>query len=332
MKIHSISASKIKTYKLCHFKYYLEYHLALDTGVSFAAEQGSMVHIILEKFGEAKRDGIEHPTIESTWYDEVLYAYREEELWKLSDKALNRDKACDSCGYYKDGNCFVAGKSIDKFAGCPKNEFDDAIWLVEKVINDKSLQNPLNKTVLDVEQWFDIKIQDGDETIPVIGLIDIVTELDKDTIEIVDYKSGNYTQSYKECIKDPQLLIYHLATRRSYKDYKNILITIYYLRKKPLTLAFSPQDEKATENALKKYWYEIKADNSPKRRCDRMDGSIEFDHVCKYMCNPEMCKVQHKIFMENGGIILPPNERTKEKRQWLKRLSEQSKPQLKTGD
>lgn len=326
MKVHSLSASKIKTIKQCEFKYYLEYHLALDTGTSFAAEQGSMVHVIFEKFGEAKRDGIDHPTIESTWYDEILYAYREEELWRLSNKALEREKDCDNCGHYNQGGCNIAGKPIDTFAGCPRDEFEDAIWLVEKVINDKTLQNPLNKKVIEVEQWFEMKIKDGNEEIPVVGLMDIVTELDNKTIEVVDYKSGNYTQSYNECVKDPQLLIYHLAARRSYKNYDNILITIYYLRKKPLTLAFGPADEAATERALKKYWMLIKANESPRRRCDKPNGKIEFDHVCKYMCNPEMCVKHYEEFVKNGCKILPANNVKKEKREWLKRLN--SKPQL----
>ena len=328
MKIHTLSASKIKTFKQCEFKYYIEYHLALDTGTTFAAEQGSMIHVVFEKFGEAKRDGIDHPTIESTWYDEVLYAYREEELWKLSEKALVREKTCDGCGHFNSGDCQIAGKPIDTFAGCPKDEFADAIWLIEKVINDKTLQSPLNKKVVQVEQWFELEIDDNGEKIPVVGLMDIVTELDNDTIEVVDYKSGNYTQSYNECLKDPQLLIYHFAARRSYKNYRNILVTIYYLRKKPMTLAFSPADERATENALKKYWTLIKSNESPRRRCDKMNGRVEFDHVCRYMCDPELCEKTYAEFVKNGCIILPANEKKKEKKEWLKRLSEGSKPQM----
>jgi hypothetical protein len=319
MKLYSLSASKIKTYKDCAFKFYLNYHLGLDLGTSFAADQGSMVHVILQKFGEANKLGIEDPPVKSKWYDYILHAYREEGIWKLSEKALNRPKACDSCPYHlaQNNSCFVNNSAIESFKGCPKDEFEDAIWLVQRIINDETLQNPLNKKIIDVEERFEIDIMDGEEVIPIVGYMDVVAELDKETIEVVDYKTGKHTMSYNECLTDPQLLIYHLAARRGYRGYQNIFITINYLRKKPVTLAFGQKDEDGTENAIKKYWYKIKSDESPRRRCDRLDGSVHFDHVCKYLCNIELCKKHHKEFLNNGGVILPANEQEKNRRRWL---------------
>jgi hypothetical protein len=331
MKIYSLSASKIKSYKMCPFKFYLEYHLQLGTGTTFAAEQGSMVHVVLEKMGQDVKDGIpkKESNIFNYWMDEVLYAYQEEGIWKLSPKALEREKQCIGCEYNLDGHCQIANMPIDNFEGCPKDEYEDALWLVQKVLNDESVNSPLNKKILDVEQLFKIQIPDGNSNITINGIIDVITELDNDTIEIVDYKTGKYVQSYNECAKDPQLLIYHLAAKTQWHNYRNFFITIYYLRKKPLTLSFSPKDEVGTENALKHYWHSIINDQSPKRRCDRWDGSVKYDHVCKYMCDIQTCEEQFDLFKANGYEILPaPPYSPKKRHKWLEGLK-QSKEEKK---
>lgn len=307
MRIHSLSASKISTYKECNFKYYLGYHLGIDSGTNFAAENGSMIHEIFENIAKDKMQGRD-PTMLSEWYHRVLYAYRENELWKLSNKAIEKEKKCETCQYVDEGRCTIVGKPIDKFKGCPKDIFNDTIKLVEKIINDKSIQNPLNKKIINVEDRFEITIEDGNEKIPVTGFIDIINELDKNTIEINDYKTGTKTKTYQECLKDPQLMIYHLAAKRTYKNYKNILVTIIFLRKEPITVCFNKSDEIATEASIKKYWYEIKNNVRPKRRCDNPDGSVTFDYYCKYLCDIKTCEKEYSKFVNNGYHILPEKE------------------------
>ena len=318
MKCDKLSASKIKTNKMCEFKYYLTYHLGIDLGTSFAAEQGSMVHVIFEKFGEAKRDGIKNPDIETKWYEYILYAYQKEGIWLLSDKALYREKACEGCQFHGiDNVCQLTNTDVSLFAGCPKDEFLDSIKLVEKIINDPGPNNPLNKEIIDVEQKFDLIIEDGNEKIPVNGIIDVVTKHSFDSIEIIDYKTGKHMMSYNECLKDPQLLIYNLAVNSQYKDYKNFFITINYLRANPITLCYEKEDLTKTTNSLIKNWYLIKGNQTPKRRCDRNDGTVVFDHICKYMCKPEICETHYKEFIDNGGIILPESQGERKKKTWI---------------
>lgn len=328
MRIFSLSASKIKTFKQCEFKYYLSYHLMLSTGTSFAAEQGSMVHVIFEKLGQDIRDGIplDDSYIYNNWRKEVLYAYREEELWRLSKLAEDREKQCTGCPFNIDGTCEVAGKPIDSFAGCPKDEYEDAINLCEKVIANKEVMFPLDRKIIDVEDVFKLEIPDGDnDPIVVNGIIDVVTELDDDTIEIVDYKTGKYIQSYNECAKDPQLLIYNLAVRRQRPEYKDVFITIYYLRRRPLTLTFEARDEEGTENALRHYYHTIKAIESPVRRCDRYGEGTSYDYVCDKMCDRKLCDEQWELFKANGKKILdPPENPVRERKEWLAHLLEGS--------
>ncbi len=283
------------------------YHLGLEDEASFAAENGTLMHFVFEKFGEAKRDGIEDAPIKSYWYDEILRAYQEG-LWMMSKKSLEASKSCETCEFNKYGTCEIADDNINNFQGCPKKDFLDTVELVRKIVEDKSPSSPLNKNIIDVEHKFELKIKHEGEEIPVIGYIDIITELDDETIEIVDWKSGKYTMSYEECSKDPQLLIYNLAVRSEFPSYKNFFITIWYLRSNAMTLSFGKEDFDSTKKALIKYWKLIKGDESPTRRCDRNNGTVYFDHICKYMCKPELCKVHFENFRNNDYTILPPKE------------------------
>ncbi len=310
MRLNSLSASKIKSYIICPWKFYLEYHLGLELDKKFAAEQGSLVHEILEEFGKARRDGIVSPEITSKWTDKILEAYKGKDgLWSLSKKAIAREKKCEGCQYNNDGTCYITKLSIDAFTGCPITEFNEALWLVEKVINNDSPDNPLNKKIKDVENKFTLFIVDGNEKIPVVGIMDLVTKFDDTTIEINDYKTGNFIPSYKEIQKDPQPLMYHLAAREIYGEYRDIIVTFWYLKKGPISLSFSKKDEQGTIRAIKHYWHTIRQDLCPKRRCDRPNGSVNFDFKCKNLCNPTICEQEHKKFVLNGGIILD-NEQT----------------------
>lgn len=298
MKLFKESASKIKSFKMCEFKYALEYHFGLQMAKNFAAEQGSLIHSVFETFGKAIKSGQPRPT---NWLDIVIKSYHDG-LWKLSKKAPDRAKDCENCEHYNKGSCFIVGQDITKFKGCPRDEFAECLKLIEGVIYDKSPNNPLNKKIIDVENRFNITV--GDENIPVNGIIDVVTEQDADTIEIWDYKTGSFQMSYDECKTDPQLLMYHLAGRKIYPQYKNILVTIFYLQDKPMTFAFSEKDERGTTMALVHYWHKIRNNICPRRRCDRQDGTVNFDWKCKAMCSPELCGQQYKKFIADGGALV----------------------------
>jgi hypothetical protein len=309
MRIYSLSASKIKTWKMCQFKFYLEYHLGMSTGTSFAAEQGSLVHAVLQQHAEGYKRGEKEPEIATTWREKVFRAYSDYGLWKIDTKMAAVDRRCGDCEHCHGDTCALAGEKFDAFEGCPIEDHADTVSLIEKVLNDESVNNPLNKEIIDIENRFQLQIPDGDDIIKVGGYMDIVTELDKDTVEVFDYKTGKHIQSYNVCLKDPQLLIYHLAARKEYPNYPNTLITIYYVRRRPITLSFGERDERGTERALKHYYHLIKHCDTPCRRCDRNDGSVNFDYVCEKMCDQKTCVEQYKKFAENGHVILPPPDK-----------------------
>ena len=90
-------------------------------------------------------------TIDATLLEAAdILPHQEEEIWRLSPKALDREKMCTECPFNLDGHCQVANLPIDGFQGCPRDEYEDAIWLVNSVLNAPEHQNPLKKKILDV--------------------------------------------------------------------------------------------------------------------------------------------------------------------------------------
>lgn len=320
MKCTGLSASRDKTYGMCEFKYYLGYHLGIQEEKKFPTEQGTFCHEIYEILALQVLEGQKNPKILKEWFGLLLNAYRntrkvknrfgyEEEippLWTLSKKALERDKTCESCKYFADGNCWVAGKKIDQFEGCPRDEFDDSVKLIEQVIYNPGPLNPLNKTLIAAEDVFQLQLEDGaGEIVKVNGIIDLVTELDSESIEIEDYKTGKWTQTWLECQEDIQFLIYFVAARAKYPQYKNVFVTAHYLKRRSgrsPTMAFSDKDEAETRQRIVRRYHEIRNNKFPVRRCDRANGFVKFDWVCEYLCDPEACQREYEKVIKVGHI------------------------------
>lgn len=317
MDCNSLSASSTSCYnKQCHFKYYLDKHLRLPQPKKWATEQGTFCHSIFEELAKQMQAGGEI-TIRKGWKKLLLDAYRKEReiknkfgekerippLWVLSPKAIARQKDCDHCRWFKDNKCLVVGKKVEKFPGCPIEEFEDSIWLIKKVMDDNSQLNPINKKILQTEQQFTLHVDDGTgENIKVTGFIDLVNEVDDDTIEISDYKTGKHIQSYAECLEDPQPLFYHLAARELYPQYTNIFITIWYLQRRMMTFAFGPDDEIKARKMIIETYHKIKNDVFPRRRCDRSNGMVHFDYLCQGICSPKDCQREFNTMIEQGHI------------------------------
>jgi len=321
MKCNSLSSSRIKCYDMCEFKYMLDYHLALEQKKKWASENGTFCHEIYENLADELKTGKGNPQTYETWFRQTVEAYRhtrtitnrfgkEEEippLWTLSEKALKREKHCDDCKYYGDGNCFVVGKKIDSFQGCPYDEFETSLWLIERVLEDKgSLDLRKRRKIIDTERAFRCKIDDGTGgEITINGVIDLICEVDKETIEIEDYKTGNFTQNPLESRRDMQFLIYHMAAREQYPQYKWIFVTVHWLKRRSgrsPTFCFSDKDVQETKRKLIVDYHNIRNNEFPLRRCDRSNGKVEFDYVCKYMCDPDTCQKEWEKMIEKGGI------------------------------
>ncbi len=88
--------------------------------------------------------------------------------------------------------------------------------------------NPKNFNVVNLETKFSFSIT---EDIEISGIIDRIDRTDRDSFEVIDYKTSKNLPSQEEVDKDFQLSIYHMAvTNRWPKLNKPIKLSLYFLK------------------------------------------------------------------------------------------------------
>jgi len=257
MKIIQCSASSISRYLHCQFSYFLHYILGKETKAGKAALQGSIVHQTLEWMGKLRKRG--KVNIDPMWllnraWDELTIKSPEIEIRRTTTR-------------------------INKWTGELKEaaDFKKCRIALETVLADP-FYNPYKLTVLDAEQWFALEMPDTewqclDENgelcqFTARGFIDLINEIDENTIEICDWKTGSrkdfYTQESVDemsLTQNIQARLYHLAAYFLYPKYKNILTTFYYTNDGgPITVAFSENDLETTIAILYKFFITVKQD------------------------------------------------------------------------
>ena len=250
MKIARCSASAIQSYRHCAFKYFLNYALDLESPSGKAALQGKIVHQVLEWMSKLKKRGKVNVDVE--W----LLEYAWDMHTSLSPhieirRTTSRGEAAD---------------------------FKKCRLCVETILADKHYNPYEMNNIVDIEAWFKLELpgpewitkdDDGnDQPFAVRGYIDLARELDKDTIEIIDWKTGKRVDFYTrkpidayELLRAVQPRLYHLASSVLYSKYKNIIITFYYIEDGgPLTISLGIDDIPMTLASLWKFFDTVKKD------------------------------------------------------------------------
>jgi hypothetical protein len=171
--------------------------------------------------------------------------------------------------------------------------YSNGIW--SKILRDDK------GTPIGTEYPFNIKIAGTD--VPLIGIMDLVIEEDADTIHIIDYKTGVWVQNYAECREDIQVKIYSMAARKEFIEdvnkkghkYKNIMLTFDYFTSNPITLAFSADEDAATERYTADKIHEIESTTWIDRIVRNNEEFAERKAwKCRSLCDTEVCSSQWK--------------------------------------
>lgn len=289
----ALSVSRLNTNKDCEFKYFLQYHVKLPElkKPTIYTEKGIAVHEALELYAKGDKD----------YTKNLLEFYRKSSLWELDQRKPEKGgfphpqtKTCDTCSYNENGFCKIAQEGATSFIGCPRNNFEDDLALITKVVNRQGDANILGRKILGAEVEFD-EIIDG---IRVKGVIDLVTEVDDKTLEVIDYKTGNHAKGNAAIQKDPQVRIYSVVAKRKWPQYKYCLMTLDYLRKKPISVIFSKEDDDQTILSIKKHDAEIKANITP------APHGTEF-WLCRFCIGHDRCTSMYDSLKTKGRFILP---------------------------
>jgi len=252
MNIEYVRSSSIGTYRDCPHKYFLEYVLQIPCPAGKKALLGTIIHHVLEIMARAKRTG-HH---------------------KLKDKYIDPKYLLDICWKrYTD-------EEADRFQ-FTNADYKFCVKSIDKVLT--SLYNPLDLNVIKTEQRFKIPItKPGFEfeyhdlatkqvkkgQYEIRGTVDLITQSGKDSIEIVDWKTGKRRcwisgkdKDHESLRDDIQLRLYDLAVSLLYPNYEHIMFTIYYINDGgPFTVAFTPEDREETYQILLKEFNTIQND------------------------------------------------------------------------
>lgn len=315
LKLKSISPSKIKTYDMCPFKYWLTYHRDdIELKNNWGAAHGSLLHNILEHYSNGS---------DLDWTSRLYRGYAglletqnkagkielmESPLrWAKSKDYQDKKPYCDTCPYAntKDGICSISHESLQKLSGCPKELFDGSVSMLEETIRryENLWKKILRKddVLIGTEYQFNI-IVPGTE-VPINGVVDLILEENSDTLHIIDYKTGVWTQGYDECKEDIQVRMYSLAARREFIDdvnkkgykYKNVILTFDYFTKQPITIAFTKEEDEKTERYVHNKIKEIEATDWINRIVKSNDDFGEkFAWKCRSLCDTEVCASEWK--------------------------------------
>lgn len=309
LKLKSVSPSRIKTFDMCKFKYWLTYHCpGVKLKSNWGAAHGSLLHDILENFSnDIDKDWMSRlyrgyggtlQTLDRHGKDEIMESPL---VWAKTKDYQDKKPYCDTCPYKQGTKCSISLEDLDDLTGCSRGLFDNSVSMLEKTIKryqggiwDKMLKK--DGVPIGTEYSFEIKIEGSD--IPVIGIMDLVIEEDPDTIHVIDYKSGEWTQNFEECREDIQVKIYSMACRKEFIDdvnnkgykYKNVILTFDYFTKSPITLAFTAEEDAATERWTAAKIHEIQNTNWIDRIVRTNDDFLERKAwKCRSLCDTEVC-------------------------------------------
>lgn len=310
MKLKSISPSRIKTFDTCLFKYFLTYHCpSVKLKSNWGAVHGSLLHDILEHCA----NGCD-PDWTARLYDGYSGSLNtldrdgnsillDSPLLLAKDKEFKDKKPyCDTCPHRGDGICEISGDPLYNLRGCPRSLFENSVSMLQSTID--RYQNTIWKNILrnndgaiiGTEYPLNIIIDGTD--VPLVGIMDLVIEEDPETIHVIDYKTGSWVQDYKECREDIQVKAYSMGSRREFIEdvnnkgykYKNVILTFDYFTDYPITLAFSAEEDAATELFIKKKIKQIESTEWITRIVkSNEDFGEKWAWKCRSLCDTEVC-------------------------------------------
>lgn len=313
LKLKSVSPSRIKTYDMCKFKYFLTYHCPdITLKSNWGAAHGSLLHDILENYSSEQ---------DLDWMSRLFRGYggtlktkdryqkevvmESPLIWAKSDEYINKKPWCDTCPHVAGEFCGISQKPLNNLPGCPRDLFDKSISTLTRVIcqYEDIWKKILHKDGIQVGTEYELKIPVAGTDVPMIGYMDLVIEEDSETVHIIDYKAGKSTQDYDECRKDIQARMYSWASRREFIDdvnnrgykYKNVLLTFDYFSNRPITLAFTAEEDAETEVFVRNKVVEIQNTNWITRIVRTNDDfNQRGSWKCRALCDTTVCSKEWK--------------------------------------
>lgn len=265
---------------MCPQQYFFEYVLGIRGPSNQKADKGTICHKVLEILAGIK---LAIQNKEKTYVDDIL--------GELSVKKYNLDQITDDIyDYYT--------SQFKHHDWKPKDLKDCHKW-VHKALDDHNRAfDPRNRDIVQPEQHFDIVIdkpwanykyntKDGilEGKLAIKGTIDLITRVNNNTFEIIDWKTGRRldwaTGEEKTLAKlqnDPQLRIYHYAVSALYPEIDHIIVSINFINDGgAFSICYDRSDLAYTENMIRKKFNAIKDTKIP-----QLNKSWKCNKLCHF--------------------------------------------------
>ena len=305
MLVTYIRSSSYNNFEYCQMQYFMTYVLGHQSVSGKKAQLGTIVHKVMEVLAGCKKlhqDKAEL-LLEDDAIGEVEFTKRKLGTKKFVNEILKR-----SYDHYT-SNCNHHYTNADyKFC-------DKLTW--EALTYDDGNFDPRKRNIVAAEPQFDIPIEedwakyeydmpDGTRVegrLAIKGTIDLVTEVDDNVIEVIDWKTGrrlNWAtgeeKTYEKLCKDPQLMLYHYAISHLFPEYSDAIMSIYFIRDGgPFSVCFEEGDRQTFLGMLKDRFEEIKKTTKP-RLLSRNQSHWKCQKLCDFCkkdwpgTNESMCR------------------------------------------
>lgn len=252
---------------MCEQQYFIEYVLGMRGPSNKKADKGTIVHKVLEVLAVIKQS-------------------QQSNILQVQD---------DVVGLIKTNN-YSLDSLYDKIYQYYTNQFNHHTWEKKDYLDCKSwcykaiefnhgMFDPRNRDILCPEQHFDIIIdkpwadysfntEEGkiEGKLGLKGTIDLITRIDDNTLEVIDWKTGKrldwatgQEKTFAKLQEDPQLMIYHYAINHIFPQYEYVIFTIYFINDGgPFSILFNKEHLSKTEDMLRQKFLSIKKNKKPK--------------------------------------------------------------------
>jgi hypothetical protein len=270
-------------------QYFIEYNLGIRSPSNKKADKGTICHKVLEILAGIK---LSMQNNESVYVDDILgdIKVNDYNLTHITEKIYN---------YYT--------SQFKHHVWEPKDYKDCHLWVNKAITEHNGNFDPRNRNILQPEQHFDIVIkkpwayykynkENLEGYLAIKGTIDLITKVNDNTIEIIDWKTGKRldwaTGQEKTLAKlqdDPQLRIYHYAVSNLYPEYDHIMVSINFINDGgAFTICYDKNDLPKTENMIRMKFDAIKNTKIP-----QLNKSWKCSKLCHF----------GKTTFENSSIL-----------------------------
>lgn len=280
MIITYLRSSSYATHSMCEHQYFLEYVLGYRSPSNKKADKGTIVHKVLEILAYVK---LNQQNKQQKFIDDVV--------GEVNTNNYNLTTLIEKVYKYYTSKFTHHEWEVKDYKDCHS-------WVHKALEYNNGMFDPRNRDILQPEQHFDIPIikpwskykfdtPEGtlEGNLAIKGTIDLITKVDDNTIEIIDWKTGRrldwatgQEKTLEKLQNDAQLRIYHYAVSQLYPNIDHCMVSINFINDGgAFSICFDKKDLGKTEDMLRQKFETIKKTQMP-----RLNKTWKCNKLCHF--------------------------------------------------